>query len=77
MPLGIDNNVATFHLAYGYSKYNEFCMEARIENDEVMIGNEAPMSKVEALKDIQKRVWSKDIRTKFLNGPSKLDSKDE
>ena len=69
--LGVDNNVATFHLAYGCSKYHEFFMEAKVADEEVAIGNEMPMSKAEALQGKYQGVWSKDVHAKFLNGPSK------
>ena len=44
VPLGNDNNVATFHMACGFSKFDEFCLEAKIEDEEVIIGEESPLT---------------------------------
>ena len=68
VPLGEENNVATFYLASGYSRYKEFCLEAKIDDDEVIIGNDTPMAIEQTIA--QKGIWSKDIHAKFLDGPS-------
>ena len=59
VPLGTDNNVATFHLACGYSRYDEFCMEAQIEDDTVIIDKDVKVMKNEVNENPQKGVWSK------------------
>ena len=44
-------------------------MEARLEDKEVIIDNEVPMTIEESIS--QKGTWSKDLHAKFLNGPKK------
>ena len=70
VPLSKGSNVATFHLATGYTRYDEFCMEANIDHkDENIIPSmEAPMSK-ETLAKPEPGVWGRDLHAKFLQGP--------
>ena len=75
VPLGADNNVATFHLACGFSKYDEFCMEAQVEDEQIMIGSDKPLTHKEV--ESQKGVWSKNIHARFLDGPKKKQSEDQ
>ena len=75
VPLGKDDNVATFHMACGFSKFDEFCLEAKIEDEEVIIGEESPLTIEESTT--QKGSWSKDIHAKFLNGPKEKEKEAE
>ena len=70
VPLSKGSNVATFHLAIGYTRYDEFCMEAKVDhrNEDVIPNMEAPMSK-EALAKPEPGVWGRDLHAKFLQGP--------
>ena len=78
VPLSTGSNVATFYLANGYTRYDEFCMEANIDGvrDEVIPSTEAPMCK-EVLTKSEHGIWSKDLHAKFLQGPDDEDELSE
>ena len=72
VPLSKDSNVATFHLATGYTRYDDFCMQAQLDEDTLIPSDEAPMCK-EVAEAAEIGVWSKDLHGKFLQGPDQFD----
>ena len=70
VPLSRGSKVATFYLATGYTRYDDFCIEAKADqnDNEIIPSTEALMSK-EALAKPEPGVWSKDLHAKFLQGP--------
>ena len=74
VPLSKTSNVSTFYLATGYTKYDNFCIQAQLdENDDVAIPSEDTPMCEKALSKPEPGIWSKDLHAKFLQGPNAND----
>ena len=45
VPLSPASNVATFYLATGYTRYDDFCIQAQMDGDTLVVSDEVPMCK--------------------------------
>ena len=70
VPLSKTSNVSTFHLATGYNRYDNFCIQAQLDEheDAVIPSDDVPMRK-KVLAKPEHGIWSKDLHVKFLQGP--------
>ena len=77
VPLSKTSNVSTFHLATGYTKYDNFCIQAQLDDreDVVIPSDDVPMCK-EVLVKPEPGVWSKDLHAKFLQGSNANDDEE-
>ena len=74
VPLTTDSNVATFHLATGYVRYDDFCIQAQLDDNTFIPSEEVPMCKTIA-EATEIGIWGKDLHGKFLQGPDQYKDK--
>ena len=74
VPLNADSNVATFHLAAGYERYDDFCIQAQLDDNAIIPSEEVPMCETIA-QATEIGIWGKDLHGKFLQGPDQYEDK--